>query len=276
MSDSPTAEKRQPPKKSRIWATLKVLTRTRVMAGLIVVLPIYVTIVVVRFVFEIMRDSSQWVVYGILEGGWMQWLPEGWQFEWQGFTRDELQGSRIQWGIAIFSVFLTVFILYTIGLMTANIVGHRTLALFERIVDRVPLVKTAYRLPKQILASFATHSGDGPKFQRVALVPYPSRETRSIGFITGSCREHETGEEIVSVFVATTPNPTTGFVFLLRRSELIELDWTLEDGFQAMMSAGILMPGVVPFPPHLTAAENDAPKTAGAQSASAASAASRP
>lgn len=245
MSESPPASERRPVKKSRIWATIKALTRTRIMAGLIVVLPIYVTVVVVRFVFELMRDSSQWVVYGLLEGRWNQWLPASWGVAWSGFPREELQGPRIQWGIAIFSVFLTVVILYMIGLFTANIVGTRILTFFERLVDRVPLVKTAYRLPKQILATFAAQGDDSPmRYERVVLVPFPSAEVRSVGFVTGTRLDRITGEELCTVFIACTP-PTTGFVFLLKRSALMELDWSMEDAFQAVMSAGILMPRAV-------------------------------
>lgn len=246
MSESPASAKgpplRTPMRRSRIWATVKALTRTRVMAGLIVVLPIYVTVVVVRFVFELMRDSSQWVVYGLLEGHWISLLPESWGVTWNGFPSEELQGPRIQWGIALFSVILTVIILYMIGLLTANIVGTRILTFFERLVDRVPLVKTAYRLPQQILATFAARGDDAPgKYERVVLVPFPSADVRSVGFVTGTRVDRITGEELCTVFIACTP-PTTGFVFLLKRSALMELDWSMEDAFQAVMSAGILMP----------------------------------
>jgi uncharacterized membrane protein len=227
-------------RKSRLWATIKALTRTRVMAGLLVVLPIYITVMLVRFVFEIMRDASQWVVYGILQGAWTAWLPESWGLSWSGFTQQELEGRRVQWTLGVFSVFLTIFLLYAIGLFTANVVGHRLLYLFEWFIGRVPLVKTVYNASKQILATFT--GGHSQAFQRVVLVPFPTREVRSIGFLTGTTRDSVSGEELCSVFIPTTPNPTSGFLFFLKPSDVTELEWSVEDAIKVIMSGGILSP----------------------------------
>jgi len=232
-------------RKSRLWATVKALTRTRVMAGLLVVLPIYITVMLVRFVFGIMRDASQWVVYGILQGAWTAWLPESWGVSWSGFTQPELEGRRVQWTLGVFSVFLTIFLLYAIGVFTANVVGHRLLYLFEWFIGRVPLVKTVYNASKQILATFT--GGHSQALQRVVLVPFPSPDVRSIGFLTGRSLDAVTGEELCSIFVATTPNPTSGFVFLVRRSDVIELDWSVEEAIKVVMSGGILTPDKLVF-----------------------------
>jgi uncharacterized membrane protein len=72
-------------------------------------------------------------------------------------------------------------------------------------------------------------------------------EVRSIGFITATTKDADTGEELCTCFLATTPNPTTGYVFVLRRTDLIELDWTVEDAISVIMSGGAGVPPEIPF-----------------------------
>ena len=239
-----------PPKRrgSRIGATVKRLIRTRVTAGLVTILPIMITIWVVQIIFTWMRNSSQWLVEAVLEGRWVGVLPESWGIQWSGFTHEELSLPAVQWSIALFSVLLTFFVLYVIGLFTANIVGRRALELIELIVERVPLVKTVYRSLKQILATFS--GDDSPNFQRVALIPFPHEGMRCVGFVTNIFTDSVTGEELCSVFISTTPNPTTGYLQILRRSDITELNWTVDEGVRAIMSAGILKPPFVTFVPN--------------------------
>jgi len=109
----------------------------------------------------------------------------------------------------------------------------------------LPLIKTVYRACKQILEAFA---GDAKQeFQRVVLVPFPCMEIRSVGFITSITKDLDTGEDICSVFLTTTPNPTSGYVLLVRRTDLIELDWSVEYAFSVIMSAGAMIPPQVPL-----------------------------
>ena len=228
---------------SAVWGAIKRLLRTRVTAGLIVVLPVYLTIIIVRFVFQIMRDSSQWLVHAVLKGEWLRFMPESWNIPWTNWTEEELGSPKLQWAIGIFSVFLTVFLLYSIGLLAANVVGKRVLAVIEKLLDRLPLVKTVYRASKQILVTF---TGDqATTFQRVALVPFPTPDVRSVGFVTGYSKDSTTGEELCTCFIASTPNPTTGFVFVMRRSDVVELDWAIEDAIKVIMSGGIIVPAAM-------------------------------
>jgi uncharacterized membrane protein len=149
----------------------------------------------------------------------------------------------LQWFISLFSVSLTILMLYTIGLFAANILGRRVIELTDQIIARVPFIKTIYGALKQILNMFS--ADQAPGFQRVALIPFPTDVTRSVGFITNTYKDSVSGEELASVFVATTPNPTTGYVFILKRKDLIELDWTIEEAIKICMSGGILAPSYV-------------------------------
>lgn len=250
MSDAP--KPRPLPRKGRVLATVQALVRTRITTGLLVILPIYITYWLVRFVFELMRDSSKWMVEHFLRSRFGRPFLERWHVpppeeierrlghvpssaEIVAFLPDS-----VQWGVAIASVLLTLFLLYVIGLFAANIVGRRILELFEYALDRVPIVKTIYRACKQI---FATFSGDrSSTFQRAAIVPFTNPQVKTLGFITNTFIDPGSGTEFCTVFVPTTPNPTSGFVLILKRSEIRELDWSAEEAVQALISAGILFP----------------------------------
>ncbi len=231
---------------SRIWTTFKALIRTRLTAGLITILPILVTIWLVLVVFRWFRDASKWVVLGVLENSWFQHSV----FRVAGMPGAHLDIDKvmqdypaIDWGISLASILLTIALLYIVGLFAANVIGRRILALLETLVDRVPLVATIYRTLKQILALFGGDQTQG--FKRVALVPFPNEITRSVAFITNTMRDAVTGEELCACFIATTPNPTTGFVFVLKRADIIEVDWSVEDAIKVVMSGGILSPEYV-------------------------------
>jgi len=254
-----------PQRPSRLWATFKALMRTRVTAGLLVVLPIWVTYLLVKFVFGMMRDASLWVVEAYLRSPFGEPLLARWQasraiggggplsvatalerFEEQMHrlaSREEfldLLPVTVKWGLGIAAVLLTILILYMVGLFTANIFGRKLIEFLEGLVDRVPLVKTVYRSAKQIIAAFTGESTQG--LQRVALVPFPHEGMRCVGFVTDVFRDAVSGEELCAVFIPTTPNPTTGYLQVLRRKDLTEVNWSIEDGVRTIMSAGILRP----------------------------------
>ncbi len=233
------------PKRSRLWATVRALLRARVTAGLVLVLPLWITYLLIRFIFELMRDTSLWVVVSYLKSAWGAGILDRWGVSSEQLTAQGLQALHpsAQWGIAIASVLLTVAFLYIIGVLSANFFGRRIVRAGESLLERVPFVKTIYRATKQILETFA---GDGGQsFQRVALVPFPSKDVRSVGFVTGRSRDALTGEELCTVFVVTTPNPTSGFVFVLRYCDVIELDWSIEEAIKMVISGGVLLPSAM-------------------------------
>ena len=287
MSQPPTPPVEKPQlRPSRVTATIKALLRTRVSTGLLVVLPIYITILLVKFVFEMMRDSSLWVVEAVLRGPlgmdilkkWMATKPTGYESwtealpqyldpqvnmipvaEKMRFLEDKLGGplqthqffgmlpETIEWGLAIFAVLLTITLLYLVGMFAANLFGRRIIAWYESMLDRVPLVKTVYRSSKQILATFAGEQSQ--EFQRVCLIPFPQERMRSVGFITNIFKDSLTNEELATVFIPTTPNPTTGYLQILKRKDLVELEWSVEDAVRTIMSGGILRPDFLTIVP---------------------------
>jgi len=254
MSSTPAETPRSPQRRrrpSRLWAALRALVRTRITPGLIVVLPILITLWILRIVFSWLRDASLWGVVALLDSDWFSRTI--WRYESQDGQDLNLYAFLkshpvLDWGIDIFCVLLTFFLLYVIGLFAANIFGRRALDMFDHFMERVPVIKTVYRATKQMLSTF---SGDQTSnYQRVAVVPFPTDKLRAIGFVTNVFADSVTGEELCTIFIPTTPNPTSGFLQIFRRGEITEVDWSVEDAFRTIMSAGILKPDYLTIVPN--------------------------
>ncbi|MBM4090396.1 MAG: DUF502 domain-containing protein [Planctomycetes bacterium] len=222
--------------------------RSRFMAGLALVIPIWVTYVVVMFVFRAMRDASLWLLEAVLLSPLGQPLLVSWGLPSEQLAKEGLAALPlpVQWGIGCVAVLLTVAALYLLGMVTTNVVGRRIVRLVEAVVEAVPFVKVVYQASKQVLQSLAGE--ESQSFQRVVLVPFPNRITYSVGFVTRVLKDQRTGEMLYCVFVATTPNPTTGFVFIIRASDILEVDWSVEEAVKIIMSGGILMPDAISLP----------------------------
>jgi uncharacterized membrane protein len=231
--------------RSRVLATLRALVRARITTGLITILPVVVTVWLVMLVFRWLRDASLWILDAFVLSAWGRKIMLSWGIPPEDMTSVGMKSlpTGLQWGISIFSVILTILILYTIGLFAANLLGRRLIEWSDQFIARVPFIKTIYGALKQILGMFS--ADQAPGFQRVALVPFPNELTRSVGFITNTYKDSVTGEDLVAVFVATTPNPTTGYLFILKRKDIIEVDWTVEEAIKICMSGGILSPSYV-------------------------------
>lgn len=237
--------------RSRVWATIKALVRTRVTTGLLIFLPLFITFWLVRFMFDVLRDSTRWIVDVFLRYGADKRVLEAWGIDHARLeaklghapTPAEIVDALPWWvefGIDVFSVLLAFAILYCIGLFGANVFGKRLLFLFEFLMDKVPVVKTVYRAVKQTMNSLG---GDTTQnLQRVALVPFFGANTRTIAFITSVFTDPHSGEELCTAFYPTTPNPTSGFVLVCKKRDVIELDWTVEEAFRAILSCGLSLP----------------------------------
>ena len=143
-------------------------------------------------------------------------------------------------GLVIAFVALTL-----LGFLTANLVGSRLISLGESLLSRMPIVRPIYRTAKQIFQTL--FSGSGSSFRKVGLVEFPAPGMWSVVFLTQSPSTEISARlpqtEHVSAFMPCTPNPTTGFFFYVPRHDVVELDITVEQAMQLLMSAGIIQPG---------------------------------
>jgi len=214
---------------------MRALLRTRVFAGLATVIPLWVTWVVVKFVFDAMRSATQPIIEHSIE----------WAARSTGSQPEDIP-VYVDWAVPVVAVLLTLFSLYLLGLLTANVLGRRVVLLLERLFEGLPLVKTIYGSTKRIIFTLAGGSGS-MQFQKVVLVEFPRPGMKCIGFLTSVIEDTDTGRKMATVFISTTPNPTTGYMQILPLEEVSETGWTVEEAVKVLMSGGILSPPKVPF-----------------------------
>lgn len=193
--------------------------RTYLVTGLLVWVPIVITF----FVLKLFVDMVDTVLL---------LLPAGWRPE-----------VLLGFPIPGLGVIVTGLVLLGTGALLANLVGRTLVAGGEKLVARVPFVGPIYRGSKQLAETVLSPSSKS--FRKVVLVRWPYREARSIAFVTGSELAEvsaKTGEDLVSVFVPTTPNPTSGFIFMVPRAEVVELDMSVDEAFRLVVSLGMVVP----------------------------------
>jgi uncharacterized membrane protein len=139
---------------------------------------------------------------------------------------------------------LTLLVVFLTGLATTNIIGQRLVVFWEGVLWRIPVVKSIYYGVKQV--SDTLFSSQGEAFRKALLVQYPREGSWTIAFMTGSpggdVVNHLKGE-YVSVYVPTTPNPTSGFFLMMPRSDVIELDMSVDAALKYIISMGVVAPG---------------------------------
>ncbi len=144
-------------------------------------------------------------------------------------------------GVGVVLVLAAIFLT---GLAVANIVGQWWLARWDGLMTRIPLVKTIYSSVKQVSDTLFSSSGNA--FRKALLVQYPRQGSWTIAFMTGipggEVAAHLPGDH-VSVYVPTTPNPTSGFFLILPRSDVIELQMSVDNALKYIISMGVVVPG---------------------------------
>lgn len=193
--------------------------RAWLVAGLLVWVPIGVTILVIRMILNIM---DRFLVV----------LPPEWRPE-----------AVLGVDIPGFGLVLAIVILVVTGLLVTNLVGKQFVGLTERVLDRIPLVRSVYSGAKKVAETLLQPTGKS--FRKVLLIEYPRKGVWSIGFQTSSELgevQAKTGKMVIGVFLPTTPNPTSGFILLVPEDEVIELDMSVDEAIRMIMSLGVVVP----------------------------------
>ena len=140
-------------------------------------------------------------------------------------------------------VVLSLLLLFFTGIAATNFLGQRLVTWSESILDKIPLVRSIYNASKQVIqAIFATNS---EAFRKVLLVEYPRKGLWSIAFQTGvanSVVNQHIGTEMLSIFIPTTPNPTSGFLMMVPKAETHELSMTIDEALKFIISLGMMHP----------------------------------
>jgi uncharacterized membrane protein len=143
----------------------------------------------------------------------------------------------------IVGAILAIMILLITGFLGANLLGRRLVSTYERILDRIPLVRSVYGSIKHFAE--IVFSEEGTSFKKVLLIEYPRQGLYSLCFLTSeNAREvqQRTNDDVVTVFLPTTPNPTSGFMLFVPRTDTIELDMPVEDALKMIISLGVVVP----------------------------------
>lgn len=142
---------------------------------------------------------------------------------------------------------LTLGIVFLTGVLTSNLVGNYVVRLWEKVLQRIPVVNSLYSSVKQVSDTLFSSSGNA--FRKAVLVPYPHQNSWTIAFLTGvpggDAKNHLAGD-YVSVYVPTTPNPTSGFFLMMARSDVVELDMSVDTALKYIVSMGVVAPDHVP------------------------------
>jgi uncharacterized membrane protein len=171
--------------------------------------------------------------------------------------------TYLPWPIPGTGLVIAIVALTLLGFLTANLVGRSLVEFGERLLNRMPIVRPIYKTMKQIFETLFSKSGSS--FRKVALVEFPAPGMWSLVFISlppggdVATKLPAKDGDYVSVFLACTPNPTTGFFFFVQRKDLIELDISVENAMTLLISAGMVQPG----------ADKDAQKKLAAMAATA-------
>jgi len=194
--------------------------RRYLVAGLLVWLPIVVTIFVLRFLVGLMDQT-------------LLLLPSVWRPE-----------AVLGFAIPGLGLVLALVVLLGTGVAVTNLVGRKLVAWWEDMMKRIPFVRSIYSGAKTFTETVFTPKGQA--FKRVLLVQYPREGIWTLGFQSGADVEeaaHHAGRDLMCVFVPTTPNPTSGFIIMVPREDVVPLDMSVDDAMRWVFTLGVVAPG---------------------------------
>ena len=200
--------------------------RKWLIAGLLVIVPLVITLGVLNWIIGTLDQT-------------LAILPEAWQ-------PDKLLGVHIPG----FGVILTLLILLIVGGIASNFIGRKLVGWGDALVRRIPVVRSIYSSVKQV--SDTVFSDSGNAFRTAVMVQWPREGVWTVAFVTGQPNGEVAAllrDDYVSVFVPTTPNPTGGYFVLVRKSECVELEMSVDAALKYIVSMGVVAP------PDLTAIE---------------------
>lgn len=197
-----------------------------VLIGALTITPIWVTWLVFEFLLNILAQMG----VPLLKGAARAVRP------FSDTMANWLLDSSFQ---QTFSALLTIVSLYGIGLLASFVIGKKVIQFFEDLLAQLPLVQTIYGATKRFLQTLSQPPVTG---QRVVLISFPSSDMKAIGFITKVLKDSDTGQELVAVYVPTSPNPTSGYIEIVPMDDVVITDWSTEEAMTFVMTGGTNAP----------------------------------
>ena len=232
MSDLPSAD---PPRRSS----------TFFVRGLKTLLPTLITLYLIIWAWEFLWDNVGRHLIWVLQN--IQYQLAGQEAQWGAVRRVWMtERGEWQWWAQVVGVALAVMIVYLVGLLVGNLIGRTFWRLGESLALRIPIIRAIYPAAKQITDFVLYEKSAAPDDRRVVACRPHSNGVWSIGLITGAgmkSLEAISGEELVTVFVPSSPTAFSGYVLVVPRSELVELPLKVEEALRILVSGGVLAPG---------------------------------
>jgi len=210
-----------------MWAFIK----KYLVAGLLTAIPIWLTWLVVSFIFRLVVDAGQAVAVRMAHVI-KPVSPEIAIWIVKPYVRD------------IVAIAVVLGFLLFLGWLATKVFGRKIIALFEKLIKKIPLVKSVYGGSKKLIESFQRHPDEST---RIVLINYPSPEMKTVGLLMRIITDKDTNEKLAAVYVPTTPNPTSGFLEILPEKNIILTDWTVNEAVSFIVSGASLGPDSVNF-----------------------------
>ena len=207
--------------------------RGRIVAGVLIIIPLAVTALVIRYVYNAALAVGVWLVYWVSKALFVTLSV--------GKEPVRIDPSRAAWHEISVAVILTVLMLYMLGWLGTNVAGRRIIEFFEGLLVRIPLVDTLYGAMKRMVQALGgSHNAAGA--QRVVLVDFPHEHMKTVAFLTNTLIDKTSGRTYVTVYVPTTPNPTSGYMEIIPIERVMFTDWTMEQALTMVLSGGAAAP----------------------------------
>ena len=201
-------------------------TQRYILAGVLAVIPLWITGLIFKFLLAVLAQVGSPAV---------TWFSEG-----RGDSVPVLSKWLIHpWFQSALAVVLVLVVLYAIGVIATQVIGRRLMRAFDALMAQIPLVKTIYGSVKMLL-TVLQHKPNG--VQRVVLIEFPSPDMKTVGFVTRTFMDAETGRELAAVYVPTTPNPTSGYLEIVPLEKITSTNWTMDEALRFIISGGAMAP----------------------------------
>lgn len=204
--------------------------------GLGVLLPTVLTIWLILWGFNFINDNISVHIKQILL----------FVIKLAGGSEAVMANSWISWSLSIAGFLIALGIVYIVGIMFASVLGRSTWQYIERLMVNLPLLKQIYPYIKQMTDFFFKQEETKKIFSRVVAIEYPRKGIWSVGYVTGSgIKKFVEGQhrEFVTVLIPTAPTPFGGFLVIVPKEEVIDLDMSIEEALRFIISAGVIVPG---------------------------------
>ncbi len=209
-----------PPAKQGVLSWL----RERFVAGMLIALPVVATFIILEFLINLIDSRVVPLIPAALR-------PE----------------TYLDYAVPGFGLIILILFLTLLGAVATNFLGNYFVDVTDRVLTRIPVVRSVYSVFKQIRDVFQSNTGG--QYKEVVMVQYPKEGSWALGFVAGPAKGElgqKLGADFIGVFVPTTPNPTSGFLLYVRATDVVKLGMSVEEGAKVIFSGGLVVPDITP------------------------------